>query len=397
MREFEDAFEFNETEDQAQAIADVMHDMESSQPMDRLLCGDVGYGKTEVAMRAAFKAVSDNKQVAVLAPTTVLAFQHYETFKQRFGPFPVTIEMISRFRNPKQQKEILQKTEAGKIDILIGTHRILSKDLKFADLGLLIVDEEQRFGVRHKERIKQMRKQVDVLTMSATPIPRTLHMSLVGLRDMSVIETPPKDRMAIQTVVASWDDKLIQSAIEQELERGGQVYFVHNRVDSIWEIAAKLQELVPKARIIVGHGQMSETELEKVMLQLHASRSRHSGGDDDHRERARHSAVQYHPDQSRRPAGTVGALPVARTRGALQPPRLCLSADPEGSRTDADCAAPAGGAERIFRPWRRIQDRCARSGIARRGKSSGRRAERAHRSRSALNSIRRCWSAPSAK
>jgi transcription-repair coupling factor (superfamily II helicase) len=268
FREFEDAFEFSETEDQAQAITDVMRDMESSQPMDRLLCGDVGYGKTEVAMRAAFKAVSDNRQVAVLAPTTVLAFQHYETFKQRFGPFPVTIEMISRFRNPRQQKEILQKAEAGKIDILIGTHRILSKDIKFADLGLLIVDEEQRFGVRHKERIKQMRRQVDVLTMSATPIPRTLHMSLVGLRDMSVIETPPKDRMAIQTVVASWDDKLIQSAIEQELDRGGQVYFVHNRVESIWEIAAKLQELVPKARIIVGHGQMSEGELEKVMLKF---------------------------------------------------------------------------------------------------------------------------------
>ena len=268
VREFEDAFEFSETEDQAQAIADVMRDMESSLPMDRLLCGDVGYGKTEVAMRAAFKAISDNKQVAVLAPTTVLAFQHYETFKQRFGPFPVTVEMISRFRNAKQQKEILQKTETGKIDILIGTHRILSKDLKFADLGLLIVDEEQRFGVRHKERIKQMRKQVDVLTMSATPIPRTLHMSLVGLRDMSVIETPPKDRMAIQTVVASWDDKLIQSAIEQELERGGQVYFVHNRVDTIWEIAAKLQQLVPKARVIVGHGQMGESELEKVMLQF---------------------------------------------------------------------------------------------------------------------------------
>jgi transcription-repair coupling factor (superfamily II helicase) len=268
VREFEDAFEFSETEDQAQAITDVARDMESSQPMDRLLCGDVGYGKTEVAMRAAFKAVSDNKQVAVLAPTTVLAFQHFETFKQRFGPFPVTIEMISRFRNAKQQKDILQRTEAGKIDILIGTHRLLSKDIKFTDLGLLIVDEEQRFGVRHKERIKQMRKQVDVLTMSATPIPRTLHMSLVGLRDMSVIETPPKDRMAIQTVVASWDDKLIQSAIEQELERGGQVYFVHNRVESIWEIAAKLQEFVPKARITVGHGQMSERELEKVMLKF---------------------------------------------------------------------------------------------------------------------------------
>jgi len=268
VREFEDAFEFNETEDQAQAIADVTRDMESTQPMDRLLCGDVGYGKTEVAMRAAFKAVGDNRQVALLAPTTVLAFQHFETFKQRFAAFPVTIEMISRFRNAKQQKEILQKTEAGKIDVLIGTHRILSKDIKFSDLGLLIVDEEQRFGVRHKERIKQMRKQVDVLTMSATPIPRTLHMSLVGLRDMSVIETPPKDRMAIQTIVANWDEKLIQSAIEQELERGGQVYFVHNRVESIWEIAAKLQTMVPKARVAVGHGQMSEGELEKVMLKF---------------------------------------------------------------------------------------------------------------------------------
>ena len=268
QREFEDSFEYSETEDQEQAISDVKQDMQSPQPMDRLLCGDVGYGKTEVAMRAAFKAVGDNKQVAVLAPTTVLAFQHYETFKQRFAAFPVNIEMISRFRTTKEQKEILQKVEAGKIDILIGTHRLLSKDVKFSDLGLLVVDEEQRFGVRHKERIKQMRKQVDVLTMSATPIPRTLHMSLVGLRDMSVIETPPKDRMAIQTVVAAWDEKLIQSAIEQELDRDGQVYFVHNRVETIWEIAAKIQQLVPRARITVGHGQATEGELEKVMLKF---------------------------------------------------------------------------------------------------------------------------------
>jgi len=268
MREFEDAFAYTETNDQDMAIVDVKRDMESSQPMDRLLCGDVGYGKTEVAMRAAFKAVNDNRQVAVLAPTTVLAFQHFETFKQRFAAFPVTIEMISRFRTAKQQKEILQKVETSKVDILIGTHRLLSKDIKFTDLGLLIVDEEQRFGVRHKERLKQMRKDVDVLTMSATPIPRTLHMSLAGLRDMSVIETPPKDRMAIQTVVASWDEKLIQSAIETELDRGGQIYFVHNRVESIWEIAAKLQALVPRARVLVGHGQMGEGELEKIMLKF---------------------------------------------------------------------------------------------------------------------------------
>ena len=268
MKEFEDSFEYNETGDQAQAIADVKRDMESQLPMDRLLCGDVGYGKTEVAMRAAFKALSDNKQVAVLAPTTVLAFQHYETFKQRFAPFPLTVEMISRFRTPKQVKEILGRVAVGKVDILIGTHRLLSKDVIFADLGLLVVDEEQRFGVRHKERIKQMRTSVDVLTMSATPIPRTLHMSMVGLRDMSVIETPPKDRMAIQTVVANWDEKLIQSAIEQELDRGGQVYFVHNRIDTIWEIAAKIQPMAPKARVAVGHGQMGEGELEKVMLKF---------------------------------------------------------------------------------------------------------------------------------
>ncbi len=266
MREFEQAFEYTETEDQQAAIVDVKRDMETRQPMDRLLCGDVGYGKTEVAMRAAFKAVSDGKQVAVLAPTTVLAFQHYETFRRRFAAFPITIEMLSRFRTPKQQKEIVERAGQGRVDILVGTHRLLSKDVTFPDLGLVMIDEEQRFGVRHKERLKQLRKEVDVLTMSATPIPRTLHMSLVGLRDMSVIETPPKDRMAIQTVVAAWDEKLIRSAIEQELERGGQVYFVHNRVESIYEIADKLRDLAPKARILVGHGQMNEGELEKIML-----------------------------------------------------------------------------------------------------------------------------------
>ena len=266
QKEFEDAFDYNETEDQLSAINDIKRDMESTMPMDRLLCGDVGYGKTEVAMRAAFKAVQDGKQVAVLTPTTVLCFQHYETFKKRFKMFPINVEMISRFRTAKEQKQILEQTEAGKVDILIGTHRVLSKDIKFQDLGLLIVDEEQRFGVRHKERLKQMRREIDVLAMSATPIPRTLHMSLVGLRDMSVIETPPKDRMAIQTIVAKFDEKLIRSAVEVEIERGGQVYFVHNRVETIYELAAKIQELVPTARITVGHGQMSEGELEKVML-----------------------------------------------------------------------------------------------------------------------------------
>jgi len=266
QREFEDTFEFNETDDQMNAIVDVKHDMEASTPMDRLLCGDVGYGKTEVAMRAAFKAVQDGRQVAILAPTTVLAFQHFNTFKQRFAAFPLKIEMLSRFRTARQIKESLAKLEAGELDIAIGTHRVLSKDVKFHNLGLVVVDEEQRFGVRHKERLKQLRKEVDVLTMSATPIPRTLHMSLLGLRDMSVIETPPKDRMAIQTVVAAWDNTLIRSAIEKELERGGQVYFVHNRVDSIYDISEKIREMVPKARILVGHGQMPESELERIML-----------------------------------------------------------------------------------------------------------------------------------
>jgi transcription-repair coupling factor (superfamily II helicase) len=266
QREFEDSFDYRETDDQLTAISAVKQDMESTTPMDRLLCGDVGYGKTEVAMRAAFKAVQDGKQVAVLTPTTVLAFQHFETFKKRFSQFPIIVEMISRFRTAKEQKVILEKIETGKVDILIGTHRILSKDIKFQDLGLLVVDEEQRFGVRHKERLKQMRKEIDVLAMSATPIPRTLHMSLVGLRDMSVIETPPKDRMAIQTVVAKFDEKIVRSAIEVELERGGQVYFVHNRVETIYEIASRIQELVPGARVVVGHGQMGEKDLESVML-----------------------------------------------------------------------------------------------------------------------------------
>ena len=266
QREFEDAFAFTETDDQLAAIKDIKADMESTQPMDRLLCGDVGYGKTEVAMRAAFKAVQDSKQVAVLTPTTVLSFQHFESFKKRFANFPVKVEMLSRFRTAKEKTQILEDAEAGKIDILIGTHAVLGKSLKFQDLGLLVVDEEQRFGVRHKERLKQMRSAIDVLAMSATPIPRTLHMSLVGLRDMSVIETPPKDRMAIQTIVAKFDEKLVRTAVEMELERGGQIYFVHNRVETIYELAAKIRELVPSARVVVGHGQLPETELERVML-----------------------------------------------------------------------------------------------------------------------------------
>lgn len=266
QREFEDSFEFNATRDQISAVRDIKRDMESLQPMDRLIVGDVGFGKTEVAMRAAFKALGDGKQVAVLAPTTVLAFQHFESFKRRFAAFPVSIEQLSRFRSPKETKQVLADMENGKVDILIGTHRILSKDIVFPDLGLLVVDEEQRFGVAHKERLKQIKQNVDVLTLSATPIPRTLHMSLVGIRDLSVIETPPKDRLAVHTVVAKFDQAIIKSAVEQEIARGGMVYFVHNRVESIYERAFSIQELVPGARVGVGHGQMVDAELEKVLL-----------------------------------------------------------------------------------------------------------------------------------
>jgi transcription-repair coupling factor (superfamily II helicase) len=266
QQEFEDTFEWELTPDQQNAIADIKGDMETSTSMDRLLCGDVGYGKTEVAMRAAFKAVMDGKQVAFLAPTTVLAFQHQKTLRDRFAGFPVRIEMISRFRTKAEQKQVIEDMAAGKVEILVGTHRLLSKDVQFRDLGLLVVDEEQRFGVAHKERIKQMRKRVDVLTMTATPIPRTLNMSLAGIRDMSIIETPPKDRLSIQTNVLKFDPAVIQRAIRTELERGGQVYFVHNRVESIFSMGNLITRLVPEARVAVGHGQMSEDELERVMV-----------------------------------------------------------------------------------------------------------------------------------
>ena len=266
--EFEDAFEFEETPHQITALADIKRDLESPQPMDRLLCGDVGYGKTEIAMRAAFKVVQDGKQVVLLAPTTVLAFQHFATFRRRFAAFPMRIEMLSRFRSPAEQKRIVAEAEAGRVDILIGTHRLLSKDVQLRDLGLLVVDEEQRFGVAAKEKLKRLKASVDVLTLSATPIPRTLHMSLGGLRDLSVIETPPRGRLAIQTVVTPFNDALVQSAMMQELARQGQVYFVHNRVETIWQIASIVQRLVPTARVGVSHGQMGEKELERVMLKF---------------------------------------------------------------------------------------------------------------------------------
>ncbi|WP_321393728.1 transcription-repair coupling factor [uncultured Desulfuromusa sp.] len=273
FREFEATFPHEETIDQQQAIDDILADMQSTKPMDRLICGDVGYGKTEVALRAAVKAVLDGKQVAVLVPTTVLASQHWESFQQRLEDFPICVAMVSRFRTTAENRQTLEAAAAGKVDILIGTHRLLQRDVRFKDLGLLIVDEEQRFGVSHKEKLKQFRAEVDILTLSATPIPRTLHMSMTGMRDLSVIETAPVDRLAIRTYVTRFDDELIRQAILRELRRGGQVYFVHNRVQTIDAMAEQLRQLVPEATVSVGHGQMGEKELEQVMLDFIAGKS----------------------------------------------------------------------------------------------------------------------------
>ncbi len=266
QHELEVSFEFEETPDQWLAIQDVKRDMESPRPMDRLIAGDVGYGKTEVALRAAFKAVMDGKQVAVLVPTTILAQQHYNVFLKRLAPYPIKVEMLSRFRTPAEQRRIIEELGAGMVDVIIGTHRLLQKDVTFKALGLVIIDEEQRFGVAHKEKLKQLRRSVDVLTLTATPIPRTLHMSLVGLRDMSVMETPPDARLSIQTEIRPHDDALIRAAILREMDRGGQVYVVHNRVETIERAARRLRSLVPEAQVVVAHGQMPEERLERVMM-----------------------------------------------------------------------------------------------------------------------------------
>ena len=266
QHEFEAAFPYQETPDQISAIAEVKGDLERAKPMDRLLCGDVGYGKTEVAIRAAFKSVDNGKQVAILVPTTVLAEQHFRTFTQRFAEYPFVVECVSRFRTPQKVREILKRVAAGEVDVLIGTHRLVSADVKFKDLGLVIIDEEQRFGVEHKEKLKHLRATVHVLTMTATPIPRTLHSALLGIREISNLETPPPERMPVETRIIRWDEELIKSAIHREFNRGGQVYVVHNRVHDIKDIAAKLAYIVPEAKIAIAHGQMAEGELEKAMV-----------------------------------------------------------------------------------------------------------------------------------
>ncbi|MCR4725242.1 MAG: transcription-repair coupling factor, partial [Clostridia bacterium] len=268
QKEFEDAFPFEETADQLRAAEEIKKDMQAGSAMDRLLCGDVGYGKTEVAARAIFKCLEEGKQAAVLVPTTILANQHYHTFLERFKDYPFNVEMLSRFRTEKQQEKVLKGLQTGDVDLVVGTHRLLSGDVKFKDLGLLVVDEEQRFGVEHKEAIKKLKTNVDVLTLSATPIPRTLHMSLIGVRDMSVLEEPPEDRYPVQTYVMEQDDLMVADAIRRELGRGGQVYVVYNRVSSIQTVARKIRELVPEANVAVGHGQMGERELEDVMMKF---------------------------------------------------------------------------------------------------------------------------------
>ncbi|WP_027339793.1 transcription-repair coupling factor [Halonatronum saccharophilum] len=268
QNEFEESFPFEETPDQIKAITEVKEDMESNQPMDRLICGDVGYGKTEVGIRAIFKAIMDGKQAAFLVPTTILAQQHWSNFVDRFSDYPIRVEVLSRFKSAKEQKEIIKGLKRGSVDLIIGTHRLLSSDIKFKDLGLVVVDEEQRFGVKQKERLKRLRESVDILTLTATPIPRTLHMSLVGVRDISLIETPPENRYPIRTYVGEYEEHLIKDAINREINRGGQIYFVHNRVRDIKEIAAKINTLVPKARVGVAHGQMSEVKLEDLMMKF---------------------------------------------------------------------------------------------------------------------------------
>src|ERR1700719_4253841 len=272
QREFEHSFPFRETTDQMKAIIATKIDMEQPRPMDRLICGDVGFGKTEVAIRAAFKAVMEGKQVAILAPTTVLAQQHFETFRQRMLDYPVRIEMLSRFRSPGEQKKVLQLLREGGVDVVIGTHRLISGDVVFKDLGLVVIDEEQRFGVLHKEKFKDLFKLVDVLTLSATPIPRTLYLSLVGVKDMSTIETPPLNRLPVETVVCGYDERIIRDAINRELERQGQVFFLHNRVQSIERMRSRIADLCPHAKIDIGHSQMDSDELEAVMARFVACR-----------------------------------------------------------------------------------------------------------------------------
>ena len=386
QHELEASFPYVETEDQLVAIEAVKHDMEQARPMDRLICGDVGYGKTEVALRAAFKAVMDGKQVAILVPTTVLAQQHYTNFSRRLAAFPVSVAMLSRFQTPAQQDRVLSGLANGSVDLVIGTHRLLSNDVAFKDLGLLIVDEEQRFGVAHKERIKQLRTEVDVLTLTATPIPRTLHMSLTGVRDLSIIDTPPEERLPIKTFVGDFDETLVRQAILRELDRNGQVFFVHNRVQGIEQIAAKLAKIVPEARIAVAHGQMPERELAAVMLAfaegeydvLVCTTIIESGLDIPNANTIIiNRADMFGLAQLYQLRGRVGRSAVRAYAYLLVDKYKTL---------DRGCPPPAGGDPGGQRAGRGVPHRHARPGDPRRGRAAGRAAARPHR-RGRLRSV----------
>ncbi len=376
--EMEASFPYEETIDQLRATAEAKADMEAIQPMDRLVVGDVGYGKTEVALRAAFKATQDDKQVAVLVPTTVLAAQHQATFSQRFAAFPLEVRLMSRFVSPKDQAATLDGLADGSVDVVIGTHRLLSKDVKFKDLGLVVVDEEQRFGVAAKERLKQLRREVDVLTLSATPIPRTLNLALAGIRDLSVIETPPEDRLPIQTRVAEASAGLVRDAILRELDRGGQVFYVHNRVETIEAQAEQLRRMLPDARFVVGHGQMAEGALEKVMLTVRRRRGRRPRLHDDHRVRARHPQREHDRHRPRGHARAGAALPAARAGRALVAARLRVPALPPARAALGRGAQAAPGDLQRLGARRRVPDRAVRPRDPRRRQHPRRRAVRAH-------------------
>ncbi len=330
--------------------------------MDRLVCGDVGFGKTEVALRAAVKAAADGKQVMVLVPTTILAQQHFGTFRERLADLPFRVEGVSRLRPPAEVKAVLKDFEAGQVDVLIGTHRLLSRDVRAKELGLVVVDEEQRFGVKQKELLRQLKLKVDVLALSATPIPRTLQMSLAGLRDISVIETPPEGRRPVRTYVGPYDEDLVRKAIEREIERGGQAFVLHNRIDSLPEVAERLRGLVPKARFAEAHGQMDERALEETMLGVPARRGRLPGDDDDHRVRPRHPDREHADRRARRPARALPGLPDPRPRRALSRARLRLPALPLGRGADRGRGGPPLDPRRPHRAGLRASgSRCATS------------------------------------
>ena len=379
--EFASRFEFEETPDQQAAIDDVIRDLTRVKPMDRLICGDAGFGKTEVALRAAFIAVMDGRQVAVLVPTTILAEQHWNTFRERFKDLPVRVEMVSRFRSHKENKAVIEDAAAGKVDVIIGTHRLLSSDVQFPRLGLLVIDEEHRFGVVDKERIKKLKKLVPVLTMTATPIPRTLHMAMLGIRDLSVIQTPPPDRQAIRTFVAHFDDATIRDSILRELNRGGQVFFVHNRVENIDYMASHLRSLVPEAKIAIAHGQMKERQLEDVMRDFIEKRDQRAGLQRDHRIGPRHSQRQHDDHQSRRPFRPCAAIPVARTRRPLASEGVRVPADSRRAHHHARRQAANRRAARAgrVRERRRLQAGDGRPRASRRRQSARPRAARRDR------------------